>query len=153
MCTPGELVPDVLPRRVNLGVDLGVFWVCSGGVLGVFRGCSGGVLGVFRTCSGSVPGVCRKCSGGFPEGEYHQKRPILECRKVSRRGIRAWYQVSRGQIGFRRDPITARKQGRSKASSNVPKHCRRRSPHPGTKGNTRKHTREHYRAGAGHRTA
>ena len=41
MCTPKELVPDVLPRGDNLGVDLGVFWGCSGVVLGLFWGCSG----------------------------------------------------------------------------------------------------------------
>ena len=34
MCTPKELVPDVLPRGDNLGVDLGVFWRCFGDVPG-----------------------------------------------------------------------------------------------------------------------
>ena len=53
MCTPKELVPDVLPPGDNLGVDLGMFWGCSGDVLGVFQGCSGSVLG----CSEGVLGV------------------------------------------------------------------------------------------------
>ena len=56
MCTPKELVPDVLPGGDNLGVDLGVFWRCFGSVLGVFWACSGGVLAVFRLCSGGILG-------------------------------------------------------------------------------------------------
>ena len=43
MCTPNELVPDVLPGYDDFGVDLGVVWRCSGGVLES----SGGVLGEF----------------------------------------------------------------------------------------------------------
>ena len=51
MCIPKELVPDVLPRGDNLGVDLGVFWGCSGGVPGVISGCSGKFWGY----SGGIP--------------------------------------------------------------------------------------------------
>ena len=52
MCTPEELVPDVLPPGDNLEVDLEMFW----SVLGLFWKCSRGVLEVFRWSSGGILG-------------------------------------------------------------------------------------------------